>query len=459
MGERGLAVGEGVGDALHHGPGHVGQSVRARQADEGAAGGGVVVRGPFSGEVREEGEVGRRRVGIDRGGEIGGGLPRDPGEPFEAVGGREDHAHLVPGVRDRVAEGVDRSVGIGREGGVGDEEHAGGAERDEGAAGSDHADAAGRRGVVAGAARDDHVFRGAPALGEVGAEIAGDGAAFDETGHLGAGQSGGGEKIVRPVAGGDVEPKGSGGVGHLGDVVAGQHQADVVLRQKDHGDAVEDLGLMVTEPLQLRGGEAGHRDVAGDAAAVGEGGLDLGAFRAGASVVPQDGGAQDRVVGVEADRAVHLAGEADAAQLAEAMGLGQGVDRGEHAGPPVGGVLFGPAGMRARDFEMMAGLADQRLIRVEERGFDRGCSDVDAEICRAHSFPRPIAHTRSWRGGLSTLHRRRAGDPAFPGCDPRDATRVTLSLSLWLRNGNWNRVNRLETCVTRAPTGRSRHRA
>ncbi len=143
---------------------------------------------------------------------------------------------------------------------------------------------------------------------------------------------------------------------------------------------LEEVRLVLAHPGDLRRGEAGHGDVAGDLAGAGEGGLDLGAFGHGAAVVPEDGGAEDAVVGVEADRAVHLAGEADAAQALEAVLAGEGGDGGLDALPPGLGVLLGPAGVWAGDGEVVAGLADQALVAVEEDRLDRGGADVDAEV-------------------------------------------------------------------------------
>ena len=55
-----------------------------------------------------------------------------------------------------------------------------------------------------------------------------------------------------------------GAVGLVERVLAGQAQPDVVLRQEDVGDARPDLGLVVADPHELRGGEPGQRVVAGD---------------------------------------------------------------------------------------------------------------------------------------------------------------------------------------------------
>ena len=173
------------------------------------------------------------------------GRPAIRERPLEAVGGRQDHAHLVPGIGDRVAEGVHSAFGIGREAGVRDKEHARGAERDEGRAGGDDARPTGRGGVVARAAGNDDGAVDAPAPREIGRELARGLAALDETRHLGAGQPGRLEKIVGPVAQRDVEPERARGVRHLGDVVAGEAEAHIVLGQKHHVDALEEIRLVL----------------------------------------------------------------------------------------------------------------------------------------------------------------------------------------------------------------------
>ena len=221
-----------------------------READEAAARAGVVVRRALAGEIGEEeqrllaGAASRRllrraRPALE---------PVTCGQPFERRGGREDHAHLVPGVRQRMAEGVHGARRVRPELFVGDEEHARRAERDEGRARRDRADAAGRRRVVAGAAGDDGRLRHAPARGEHGAELTGRLGALEERRHLVAVEVRRREEIVRPVALRHVEPRRAGGIRHVGGVVAGEPEPHIVLRQQHLRDLVEDAAARAAAP-------------------------------------------------------------------------------------------------------------------------------------------------------------------------------------------------------------------
>ena len=91
----------------------------------------------------------------------------------------------------------------------------------------------------------------------------------------------------------------------------GQPEAQIVLRQQDLGDLVEDRRLVVPHPDELRRGEAGKDDVAGRRAED-RIGVELGRFGEAARVVPQDAGPQHPVGRVEQRRAVHVARQADA---------------------------------------------------------------------------------------------------------------------------------------------------
>ena len=123
------------------------------------------------------------------------------------------------------------------------------------------------------------------------------------------------EQLVAPAAVGDVEQERPRGVADLGRVGAGEPVADVILGQEDLADPVPVRGLVLADPEELGGGEAGQGGV-GDhpdqgLAAAGPL-LDLGALGGGPLVVPEQGGADHLAVGVEEDRAVHLAAQADA---------------------------------------------------------------------------------------------------------------------------------------------------
>lgn len=111
---------------------------------------------------------------------------------------------------------------------------------------------------------------------------------------------------------------------------------------------------------------------------------EFGALVHGAHVVPEDRRAQDVVAGVEQHGAMHLPGKADAAHLREflRMGFAQRGERAARAVPPVGGILLGPARVRARDDERRAGRANHAAVGREQQDFHFGGAEVDAEIHR-----------------------------------------------------------------------------
>ena len=61
---------------------------------------------------------------------------------------------------------------------------------------------------------------------------------------------------------GDVEEQRARGVGDVGGEVAGEAEADVVLRQEHRADAGPELGFVAPHPEQLGQREAGERGVA-----------------------------------------------------------------------------------------------------------------------------------------------------------------------------------------------------
>ena len=157
--------------------------------------------------------------------------------------------------------------------------------------------------------------------------------------------------LGRPVAGGQVEEHRPRAVGLVHRVVAGEAEPDVVLRQQDVGDPRPDVRLVVADPDELGGGEAGERVVAGDRDEPlrADDLADQVALGAGPLVVPEDRRPEDLVGGVEEDGAVHLAGEADGDDVVagDARVGEDGPDRGDRAVPPQARVLLAPE--RPRD--------------------------------------------------------------------------------------------------------------
>ncbi len=229
--------------------------------------------------------------------------------------------------------------------------------------GSDGANAAGGGGIVSGPAGDHDLAGHAPARRQFGLQRAAGGRAFDQRRHVRAVEAGDGQQLVGPVALADIEPERAGGIGHVLDMLAGQQQAHIGLGQQHLGDLRIDLGLVLAHPGDLGRGEAGHRDIAGEFAQLGQRRFHLLALGSGAAIVPQDARTEDLVVFAQQHRAVHVTRKADAANFGQLsrMRLAQGVDRTLAGGPPIGGILLGPAGMRPHRFDGLGGRLAQRL--------------------------------------------------------------------------------------------------
>ena len=201
-------------------------------------------------------------------GELGRTLAGDPRQPFEAVGGRKDHAHLVPGVGDGVAEGVDGARGVGRE-----------ARRWRRRA---RRRCRARRRRCPGAPRRHrrpprHCRRRrprSPPARSMPQRRASSGGGRPKAGcPRRAAASGSRSRPVTARRSSDQSrlatssQKRAGGVGHVGDVVAGQAAGGrSPWAAAPRRCAGEDLRLVLAHPGDLRRGEARHGDVAGDLA-------------------------------------------------------------------------------------------------------------------------------------------------------------------------------------------------
>ena len=112
----------------------------------------------------------------------------------------------------------------------------------------------------------------------------------------------------------DIEELHAARVGDLRRVLARHAEADVILRQEDVTAAAVVLRLVVADPENLRGRETRQRRIRRDLdeALAADALRDFLAFLARALVAPDDGRADDLVLLVEHDEAMHLPREADA---------------------------------------------------------------------------------------------------------------------------------------------------
>ena len=128
-------------------------------------------------------------------------------------------------------------------------------------------------------------------------------------------------------------------------------KAHVVFRQHHMGNAPPVFRLRFTDPEQFRQSEVGERGIAGqlDQALGAEEFVEFPALFFAALVTPDDGTANDLVGGIEQNRTVHLAGEANTGDLiaADTGSLKSPADRDSRGSPPVLRILLRPARLRA----------------------------------------------------------------------------------------------------------------
>ena len=164
-------------------------------------------------------------------------------------------------------------------------------------------------------------------------------------------------------------------------VHAREHVVDIVLGQHDFFDPREFLRLVFAHPEDFRRGEAREGDVRGERRESGLADLivEIIDLRLGAAVVPEDRAADDRVVFVEDHQPVHLAAAADPGDGGSVRAAEQLLHAVEHGGPPVGGLLLGPAGLREVEPVFPADLSEDRALLVHKRQLDGGRAEIDSD--------------------------------------------------------------------------------
>lgn len=183
--------------------------------------------------------------------------------------------------------------------------------------------------------------------------------------------------------------RGIGAVGHQGGQVPltggarpalGQAPREPVVRQADGSDTGGVLGFVVRQPAQLGDGEGGDEHAAhgvgpgpgpGRRVTVAELADEVSGGVGAACVVPQERGADDLAVGVEADHAVLLAAHGQSGHVGQSA---DGVNHLGEGGPPVVGVDLGAvrvAGPGLAHERTGGGVTDDDLAGLG-RGVDAG---------------------------------------------------------------------------------------
>ena len=191
------------------------------------------------------------------------------------------------------------------------------------------------------------------------------------------------QHLVRPAAVGYVQQTHTRRIGHLGGVLAGQHQTNIVLGQQDMTALCVNFRLVIPHPQNLAGGKAGQRRVGGqlDQAFLADPLVDFFALFGRASITPQDSRTQDLIVLIQHHKRVHLTGNADALDVrrldgAVAQHLGNAVAYGV---PPVVRVLLCPAVLRLLHGIFISCTCDHTARGVKQRGLGARSADVNAK--------------------------------------------------------------------------------
>ena len=164
---------------------------------------------------------------------------------------------------------------------------------------------------------------------------------------------------------------------------------------------------MLAHPLQLGRGKAGEHDIAGQGAKL-RVTVQCRRLCMAAGVVPQDAGAHHSVGAVQHGGTVHVARQADAADLAEARAL-QPRHHRLGCGQPVGGGLLAPALMGALHGQGGGCLCHHLLRIVDQNGLQPRRSQIKPDIhpaASAGTLPLVIGQSDGHHRPVRQCHRR-----------------------------------------------------
>lgn len=374
-------------------------SVRCGEANEGGASEWIDVRRALSHEIGSpERAFGSSRNSCSFGGHafiriaavVGAGA-KTIAKPAERQAGGLRYTHDVPAAGNGVAKRVQAAFGIERRTICCGENHAGSSNRgaDDSRARDAHADGPGS--LIACSGDDCSPCAQPSCRCSCRREFAANFLRFVKLGeklHVDAGFV---EDFARPCAMGDVQHQRARSVRDINGGFAREAQADVVLRQHDFADALPILRFVFADPKKFGEREVCEWRIAGelDKSIETDGALELFGLRFGALVAPDESRADDLIVFIKQDSAVHLAGETDGGDGigGESGGVKRFARCDGGSAPPVARILFCPAWLRAGEIGVFFGArGEDRAASVEDNGAGSAGADVDAEDRNNASF-------------------------------------------------------------------------
>ena len=293
-------------------------------------------------------------------------------EPLQAQSRSLRDAHDVPFPGNRVAEGVNATLGV--VGGViqvgENDSRRPDRARHESGLHDPVTHCAG--GLISAAAHDRRVPRQAGLACDVGRDAPGHFRRFNDIGQDRAVDFERFDQRVRPLALHHVEQCRAGRVRHLAGELAGQPIADVILREEHLADAIVARRVVIPNPEELRRSEPRQdriRRLLQDHGLAGLG-IDPVDLLLTALVAPDQRGPNHFVRTIEQGQTVHLPGQPHAGDLvAASTGLpNRGLDCGESGVPPVLGALLRPQRLLHQNLFMQGGdTARNRPVRPDQQ--------------------------------------------------------------------------------------------
>ena len=174
------------------------------------------------------------------------------------------------------------------------------------------------------------------------------------------------------------------------DALAGQPGDERAAGEEESDSALEDVGMRIAKPQDLRRDVRGIQVQPGDPAdrcrVETVDGTGLGDRPA---VEPDDGRVERLAIGIDGDEAVDLGGEAERRHVRrrDVRALEQATDHAAQRVAPVAHVLLGPAGVGVVDVVRGRSLGDDRARRIEQRALEALRSHVTAD--GVHRSARP----------------------------------------------------------------------
>ena len=372
------AIAERIGYALQHGETHILAGGVHGQADERAPGVHVVMGTTLTRQVGQEIHAGLTVVGF--GGVAVVGVQNIAYPPLVAGSGREDTAHEVE-FSVSVSEVVEGGTALGVELVAGQEDGAAGAEGNTAIPIAEGVGTHSRPRVIPRTGTEDGVRQAV-----LGLQLARSLVAFKEGGEHIHGDAADLAHLGGPAFVLYIQKQHSCCVGVLGGEDPRQLVGEVVLGQADLLGLCEVLGLILLDPQDFGGGEAGEGDVPREG---GEGAqtVEIGGLGGTPSVVPEDGGADDFVVFVQHDQTVHLACDAHALDRFFPA-FGQDLEDLHGGLVPVSGILLAPVGIRGGDGVVDAVIREDGSVAVQKDTLAGRCAQINTNIVVHIRLPR-----------------------------------------------------------------------